>query len=54
MGAHTFTVLDSPSTTSSTTYKWQIKNETGSGTIRINGINALRGPSTITLLEVVA
>lgn len=54
MGAHTFTVLDSPSTTSSTTYKWQIKNEPGAGTIRINGINALRGPSTITLLEVVA
>jgi hypothetical protein len=54
LGAHTFTVLDSPSTTSSTTYKWQIKNEAATGTIKINGNEDVRGPSTITLLEVVA
>ena len=43
------TKLDSPSTTSATTYKCQIKITTGSGTLRINQTT---GGSRITLMEI--
>ena len=44
-----FTVLDSPSSTSSLTYKTQFNNSAGSGTVRYN---AGSGTSTITLMEI--
>jgi len=43
------TKLDSPSTTSATTYKCQIKKTTGDGTLRINQTT---GGSRITLMEI--
>jgi hypothetical protein len=66
--ANTFTAfglnasfLDSPATTSATTYKIQIRNETGSGTVYINrsesDANSASGGryiSTITALEILA
>ena len=52
-------ILDSPSTTSSVTYKLQVRHENGSGNININRINstddsavACRYSSTITAMEV--
>ena len=52
-------ILDSPSTTSSVTYKLQVRHENGSGNININRINsnddsavAGRYSSTITAMEV--
>ena len=48
--ANTFSIYDSPATTSSITYKIQMRNEATSGTITVNGSNY--GPSTITLMEV--
>ena len=51
-------ILDSPSTTSSVTYKLQVRHENGSGNININRINSTddsavagRYSSTITLME---
>jgi hypothetical protein len=52
-----FTYLDSPSTTSSTTYKVQIKGSAGTGQyIRINNYLSSDGnaASTITLMEIAA
>lgn len=48
---HAFVILDSPSTTSATTYKTQISRTTGSGT---NYAQVNNNKSTITLLEVSA
>tara|TARA_B100000424_G_scaffold218139_1_gene176416 strand:+ start:410 stop:928 length:519 start_codon:yes stop_codon:yes gene_type:complete len=52
-------ILDSPATTSATTYKLQVRHENGSGNININRINsnddnAVNGrySSTITVMEV--
>lgn len=45
------TYLDSPATTSSTTYKTQYKRGTGSGNVYANDNNAT---STITLMEIAA
>lgn len=45
-----YTYLDSPSTTSSTTYKVQVKSHFASGTVEINR----GGKSTVTLMEVAA
>ncbi len=57
MSSHTITFLDSPNTTSSTTYKIQWKSTNG-GTIQLNSyVNApsqYHGTSTITLTEVTA
>ena len=57
-GSETFTFLDAPSTTSSTTYKWQVASE-ASGTIYINrtstdtdGAGFPRTASTITVQEI--
>ena len=51
-------ILDSPATTSATTYKLQVRHENGSGNININRINSTddsavagRYSSTITLME---
>ena len=44
-----FTILDSPSSTSAVTYKTQFCNGAGSGTVRIN---AGSGSSTICLMEI--
>jgi len=44
-----FTVLDSPSSTSAVTYKTQFNNNGGSGTIRINSGS---GSSTMCLMEI--
>ena len=51
-------ILDSPNTTSATTYKLQVRHENGSGNVNINRINsnddsAVNGrySSTITLME---
>ena len=44
------TFLDSPATTSSLTYKVQIKNNVGAGTVRVHQSNA--STSTITLMEI--
>jgi len=53
--------LDSPATTSATTYKIQIYNNNGSGTIYINrsqddtnASNFPRGVSSITVMEIAA
>jgi hypothetical protein len=55
MSSHTITFLDSPNTTSSTTYKIQWKSTNG-GTIQLNSyVNATsqyHGTSTISLFEV--
>ena len=52
-------ILDSPATTSATTYKLQVRHENGSGNININRINSNddnaangRYSSTITVMEV--
>ena len=52
-------ILDSPATTSATTYKLQVRHENGSGNININRINsnddsAVNGrySSTITVMEI--
>ena len=44
------TFLDSPATTSSVTYKVQIKNNNGAGTVRVHQSGA--STSTITLMEI--
>ena len=44
------TFLDSPATTSSVTYKVQIKNNSGAGTVRVHQNGA--STSTITLMEI--
>ena len=49
--SYSFAVLDSPSTTSSTTYKTQIAISTGSGTVYAQVNN---GQSSITLMEIKA
>ena len=41
--------LDSPATTSATTYKTQLKNTTAQGTFQVNNNSA---PASITLLEI--
>jgi hypothetical protein len=53
--------LDSPATTSATTYKVQILNGNGAGTVYINrtqndpnAANAVRGTSSITVMEIAA
>jgi hypothetical protein len=48
--ANTFSIYDSPATTSSVTYKIQMRNEPATGTITVTGGNY--GPSTITLMEI--
>jgi len=48
-GSQGVTYLDSPSTTSSTTYKTQIQSGSNSASVTINSTNSL---STITLLEI--
>jgi hypothetical protein len=56
-----FTFLDSPATTSSTTYKFQIATSFGANTIGVNrsvndadNVNTGRGPSSIVLMEIAA
>jgi hypothetical protein len=56
-----FTFLDSPATTSSTTYKFQIATSFGTSTIGVNrsvndtdNANTGRGPSSIVLMEIAA
>lgn len=51
IGSVSTSYLDSPATTSSTTYKTQFFNETGSGLVYVNWNN---GTSTITLMEISA
>jgi hypothetical protein len=58
MAIHNFMFLDSPSTTSATTYSVDVRSE--SGTVRLNRTAqdgndtlGLRAMSTLTLLEVV-
>ena len=57
--SNTYNYLDSPNTTSSTTYKIQLNNSNGSGACYINrtqddanGVYSGRGVSSITLLEI--
>jgi len=50
-GACSTSFLDSPATTSSTTYKVQFNNPVNAGTVAINGSSAV---STITLMEIAA
>jgi hypothetical protein len=49
VGGNSICYLDSPSTTSSTTYKTQFRNRDGSGTVYIQEQNSM---SSITLLEI--
>ena len=52
-GSITISVLDSPSTTSSTTYKTQFKNYANAASVRIGGGNISGSVlSTITLMEI--
>ncbi len=46
------TILDSPNTTSATTYKYQVKAESNEVFLNRGGSNVLRGQSSIMLLEV--
>jgi hypothetical protein len=57
--SNTYNYLDSPNTTSATTYKIQLNNSNGSGACYINrtqddadGVYSGRGVSSITLLEI--
>jgi hypothetical protein len=54
VGTISTTYLDSPSTTSSTTYKTQLANRAAAGTITINSTygGGLNATSTITLMEI--
>ena len=52
MGGDGLTYLDSPNTTSSTTYKFQFRNTPATGTVTVNDGSSLNG-STITLMEIV-
>ena len=52
VGGVGFTYLDSPSTTSATTYKVQAKNTNATGSVRVNWDGA--ASSSITLIEVAA
>ena len=45
-------ILDSPNTTSATTYKYQVKAESNEVFLNRGGSNVLRGQSTMMLLEV--
>ena len=54
VGGVMLSYLDTPSTTSSTTYKAQFKSSTASTTIYINTAGANVGTSSITLMEVLA
>ena len=53
MGGDGLNYLDSPSTTSSTTYKVQFRNTPATGTVTVNDGSSLDG-STITLMEISA
>jgi hypothetical protein len=48
----TFTKLDSPATTSATTYKFWMSRRTGSGTIGINSYGSTAPASGFTLMEI--
>ena len=50
-GSDALNYLDSPSTTSSTTYKVQFRNVPATGTVTVNDGSGLNG-STITLMEI--
>ena len=58
MNPFTMTFLDSPSTTSATTYKLQLKQDGSAGTPayinRYHGSDNYHGISTFTLMEVAA
>ena len=49
VGSYTLSYLDSPSTTSAVTYKTQLSNVTGSGTVRVQSSD---GVSTIVAMEI--
>jgi len=51
VGSYTLSYLDSPSTTSAVTYKTQLSNVTGSGTVRVQSSD---GVSTIVAMEIAA
>jgi hypothetical protein len=51
-GSISYSYLDSPATTSATTYKTQFKNEDNNGALV--AVNISNSPSTITLLEIAA
>jgi hypothetical protein len=53
-GSDSITYLDSPSTTSSTTYKVQIASEGGGTTVYICDVNSFSALSTITIMEIAA
>jgi hypothetical protein len=52
IGAVGWTILDSPNTTSSVTYKTQYANRTGSGTVGVQWQFGGSNTSTITLMEI--
>jgi hypothetical protein len=51
-GGSSTSYLDSPATTSATTYKTQFSRDAGTWTVQVAGVGAINATSTITLLEI--
>ena len=51
-GSTSTNYLDSPATTSATTYKTQFSRDAGTYAVQVSGVGAINATSTITLLEI--